>query len=252
MAGFICYFGRIGAMEIDKELKEKITSAKKVAVLTGAGVSAESGVPTFRGADGLWKSFRAEELATPEAFRRDPKLIWEWYDWRRSLIAPLSPNAGHFAIAEMEKRFDDFLLITQNVDGLHEKAGSRKLLELHGNIWKTRCVDEHTVRENRQTPLKELPPLCGCGAILRPHIVWFGESLEPAVIQKAIKTSQECDLFIVAGTSALVQPAASLAGMAKEAGAFVIEVNIEKTPISSIVDVSYRGKSGEILPQLVV
>jgi NAD-dependent deacetylase len=246
--GFVLYSVKV---EISGKIREKLASARRVAVLTGAGVSAESGVPTFRGADGLWKNFRAEELATPSAFSQNPQLVWEWYDWRRNLIAPLKPNAGHYAIAKMEEKFPEFLLITQNVDGLHELAGSGKLVELHGNIWKTRCTAEGTVRDNRQTPLREIPPMCECGAMLRPHIVWFGESLDPDVIDKALDAARNCDVFIVAGTSSIVQPAASLAGMARSAGAFVIEVNPEDTPISGMVDASLKGKSGEILPLLI-
>jgi len=238
-------------MKIDPAVKEKLDSASRVALLTGAGVSAESGVPTFRGEDGLWRNYRAEDLATPEAFERDPQMVWEWYDWRRSILAPLSPNRGHEAIAEMEKRYDDFLLITQNVDGLHMKAGSRKMVELHGNIWKTRCLAEGDVTENLETPLTVIPPRCECGAMLRPHIVWYGESLDPDVIERAFTAAQECDVFIVAGTSSNVQPAASLSTIAKEAGAFVIEINIEATPATGVVDVSLRGKSGDILPLLL-
>jgi len=230
--------------------KEALAAARSVAVLTGAGVSAESGVPTFRGPEGLWRNFRPEELATPSAFARDPKLVWEWYDWRRGLIAPLKPNPGHRAIAAMEKRFPEFLLITQNVDGLHRMAGSRTMAELHGNIWHTRCVREGIVAENRQVPLAELPPKCVCGALLRPHIVWFGESLDRDLFQSALDICARCDALIVAGTSSVVQPAASLAGVAKDAGAFVIEVNPEETPITGIVDVFLRGASGEILPLL--
>jgi len=237
-------------MEI-KAIKEKLSGAGSVAVLTGAGVSAECGVPTFRGEDGLWKNYRAEELATPEAFERNPSLVWEWYDWRRGLIAPLDPNPGHYAIAEMEKKFENFLLITQNVDGLHAKAGSRKMVELHGNIWKMRCVAEGKVSDNRITPLPEIPPMCECGGMLRPHIVWFGESLEADIIEAAFEAARSSDVFIVAGTSSLIQPAASLSHVAKDAGAFVIEINLEATPVSSMVDASIRGKSGEILPLLV-
>ncbi|MFQ5431073.1 MAG: NAD-dependent deacylase [Nitrospinota bacterium] len=236
---------------IRPEVKDRLRSAKKVAVLTGAGVSAESGVPTFRGEKGLWKNFRAEELATPQAFHRDPKLVWEWYDWRRGLIADIKPNPGHFALADLEKRYDDFTLITQNVDGLHELAGSKNMVELHGNVWKVRCTVEGTVSDNHEAPLGELPPLCECGAMLRPHIVWFGESLEPDVLRKAFDASRACEVFIVAGTSAVVQPAASLAGLAADGGAFVIEVNPDKTPITDLVSAHLQGKSGEVLPLLL-
>jgi len=237
-------------MELEKARK-KLAEAGSVAILTGAGVSAESGVPTFRGEGGLWRNYRAEELATPDAFERNPSLVWEWYDWRRGILAPLKPNPGHFAIAGMEKKFDNFLLITQNVDGLHAKAGSRKMVELHGNIWKVRCLADGKVSDNHETPLKTLPPRCECGSMLRPHIVWFGESLDSGVLEAAFSAARDCEVFIVAGTSSLVQPAASLAGIAKDSGAYVIEINLEATPVSGMVDASIRGKSGEVLPLLV-
>lgn len=229
--------------------RERLYSARSVVVLTGAGVSAESGVPTFRGPEGLWRNFRPEELATPQAFWRDPKLVWEWYDWRRRVIAPLKPNPGHYAISELEKRVPEFLLVTQNVDGLHRLAGSAKLVELHGNIWFTRCVEEGTVTENRV--LAAIPPRCGCGALLRPHIVWFGESLDEDDFKTAVEAARNCEVMIVAGTSSVVQPAASLAGLAKDSGAFVVEVNTDETPITGFVDVSIRGGSAEMLPMLV-
>ena len=162
-----------------------LRGARRVAVLTGAGISAESGVPTFRGPEGLWRKFRAEDLATPEAFARDPVLVWKWYDWRRGIIAKVAPNPGHVVLAHWEKRFPDFMLITQNVDGLHALAGSRRLLELHGNIWQTRCPDEGRIVENRDVPLSPIPPRCSsCGGVLRPHIVWFGEELDPDILRR--------------------------------------------------------------------
>jgi len=228
--------------------------ARKIAILTGAGVSAESGVPTFRGKEGLWRNYRAEELATPEAFERDPALVWEWYDWRRSLVAKIEPNQGHYALAEMETLYgaDNRTLITQNGDGLHRLAGSGDPLELHGNIWYSRCLAEGSVVENRTTPLPEIPPHCSrCGVMLRPHIVWFGESLDQTILTRAISASQKCDMFIVAGTSGVVQPAAGLAGRAKSGGALVIEINREPTPLSAVADVTLSGLSGEILPRLL-
>ena len=237
---------------IDGELLGRVAACQTVAVLTGAGISAESGVPTFRGEEGLWKNYRAEELATPQAFAADPKLVWEWYDWRRTLIAPLSPNPGHKALVEMESYYPSFTLITQNVDGLHRLAGSADPVEMHGNIWKTRCVAEGTIFENRDTPIGDIPPKCpNCGAMVRPHIVWFGESLDERVLSRALESSGNAELFFVIGTSALVQPAASLAGIAKGAGAVVVEVNLESTPITDMVDLSLQGPSGEILPELM-
>ncbi|VAX24602.1 NAD-dependent protein deacetylase of SIR2 family [hydrothermal vent metagenome] len=236
---------------LSDDIIEKIKSAKSVTALTGAGVSAESGVPTFRGDEGLWNNYRAEELATPEAFERDPSLVWRWYDWRRTLLAPLKPNPGHETLARFEQRFDKMTLITQNVDGLHRKAGSEEPVEIHGNIWHTQCISEGTVRENRETPLKEIPPRCpDCQALLRPHIVWFGESLEPAILNRAFEGAEKCDLFFVIGTSGMVQPAASLAGVAKRGGATVIEINLEKTPLSYDVDATLLGLSGEALPEI--
>jgi len=239
-------------LEIPGDLLDTIANSKNVAALTGAGVSAESGVPTFRGKEGLWRDFRAEELATPEAFERDPKLVWEWYDWRRTLIAPLKPNPGHMSLVEFEKRFEQFRLVTQNVDGLHRLAGSSDPVEMHGNIWFTRCLDEGTVRENRETPLAHLPPLCPeCGGMVRPHIVWFGESLQPSILERAYKAAEEAEVFFIIGTSAIVQPSASLAGIAKDAGAIVVEINLESTPVTGIVDISLKGPSGIILPKLL-
>jgi len=228
-----------------------LRGAERIAALTGAGISAESGVPTFRGEHGLWKQFRAEELATPEAFARDPKLVWEWYDWRRGLVAEVEPNEGHRTLAKWETKFADFGLITQNVDGLHAKAGSKNVLELHGNIWKTRCTKEGTIADNFESPLKEIPPRCAqCSSLLRPLVVWFGESLDPEILSRAAETSSRCQVMLVIGTSALVQPAASLPLAASENGAVVIEINPSSTPITPYADITLRGKAGEILPRI--
>ncbi len=233
------------------EAVERLRAAKAVAVLTGAGVSAESGVPTFRGAGGLWRQFRAEDLATPEAFARDPKLVWEWYDWRRQKISACRPNPAHRALAELEARSPDFLLITQNIDDLHRQAGTRRLVELHGNIWRVRCVQEGIVFELPDVPLPEIPPRCACGALVRPDIVWFGEMLPAGALDRAVRAAESCEVFLVVGTSALVQPAASLPLAARQHGAAIIEVNPEPTPISHAVDVSLHGKAGEVLPALL-
>lgn len=236
---------------LSDEIINALRKARSVVVLTGAGVSAESGVPTFRGQEGLWRNYNPQELATPEAFKKDPTLVWEWYDWRRGLIAPLEPNPAHLAIAELEERSPSFLLVTQNIDGLHKKGGSKQMLELHGNIWNVRCVAEGTVAENHDVPLQNIPPMCSCGAMLRPHIVWFGESLDPHILHQSLQAIEACDFLIVAGTSAVVQPSASFPIMARERGATVLEVNMEPTPISSVVNSSLFGKAGELLPQLV-
>jgi NAD-dependent deacetylase len=234
-----------------EEVVEFLAGAGRVAVLTGAGISAESGVPTFRGKDGLWKQYKAETLATPEAFERDPKLVWEWYDWRRGLIAPVEPNAGHRVIAGWERLFGEMAVITQNVDGLHAKAGSQNVVELHGNIWKLRCTREGTVEEVRDNPLPHIPPVCpNCGSFLRPHIVWFGESLDPVVLDRATDLSESCQVMFVIGTSAVVHPAASLPYAAARAGAKIIEVNLEPTSLTPHANFFFPGKAGEILPVL--
>lgn len=241
-------------METKTELTPLINllkRTKRVAVLTGAGISAESGIPTFRGHEGLWKTYRAEELATPQAFIRDPQLVWEWYDWRRGIIGSKNFNPGHAVLASWEKLFPSFHVITQNIDGLHQKAGSHNILELHGNIWKLRCTEEGTITENHNAPLGEIPPHCpDCGALLRPHVVWFGESLDASILQSAFALSSSCEVMFVVGTSAVVQPAASLPLSAGESGATVVEINPDPTPITAYVDFSFRGKAGEILPQI--
>lgn len=235
-----------------KELAVKLWQARRVAVLTGAGISAESGVPTFRGEDGLWKRFRAVDLATPEAFSRDPGLVWEFYNWRRELIAPLSPNPGHMALAEMERRLSaHFTLMTQNIDGLHQKAGSRNVIELHGNLWRVRCTGCRNVTENRIMPLPVLPACPSCGSLLRPHVVWFGETLDRQVLNAAFQAIENCDLMMVIGTSGTVQPAASMGVEAKKNGATVAEINLEPTPFSNVYSISILGKAGEILPRLL-
>jgi NAD-dependent deacetylase len=222
-----------------------------VTVLTGAGVSADSGVPTFRGADGLWRNFRAEDLATPEAFARDPRLVWEWYNWRRELIATKAPNPAHDALVQMEARHERFMLVTQNVDGLHRAAGSQKLLEIHGNIWKVRCTACGLVEENREVPIAILPSCRACGKLVRPHIVWFGESLQEADLDRCCEAVASCEVMLLIGTSGVVNPAASFAGIAKAAGAFVVELNLDPTPNSSIVDVAVQGRASELVPQLL-
>ena len=224
---------------------------QKTVVLTGAGISAESGVPTFRGEDGLWKNYRAEELATPEAFSRDHRTVWEWYDWRRQKIAEAAPNEGHRAIEALESYFDDFALITQNVDGLHELAGSRNVLELHGNIWKKRCVSCGAIEEDRRVPLPTHEPRCECGEMMRPHIVWFGETLDPGILEGAMALSRGCGLMLVVGTSGMVQPAASMPLLAMENGAEVVEINPTETPLTPAVSRSIRGGAGEVLGKLI-
>lgn len=232
-----------------EEVRGRLSSAQRIAVLTGAGISADSGVPTFRGPDGLWRNFRAEDLATPEAFARDPVLVWEWYSWRRELIASKKPNPAHRALVEMEHRHPGFVLITQNVDGLHPLAGSRNLIELHGNIWKVRCTGCTEVSDDRRIPLP-IPPYCAsCGRMLRPHIVWFGESLAFQDIEQSTQALENCDILLVIGTSGVVQPAASFASVARSAGAFVVEINPDAA--SPVAHVALRGRAAEMVPSLI-
>ena len=234
-----------------RQVAARLKASASVVVLTGAGISQESGVPTFRGADGLWKNFRAEDLATPEAFERDPVLVWQWYDWRRSLIKPLRPNLGHHALVELEKRIEDYTLVTQNVDGLHRIAGSKDPIEMHGTLWRVRCVQCNKGFENREVPIK-IPPRCeACGGLLRPGVVWFGEAIDEKILYAIFRRLEMAQTMLVVGTSGMVQPAASFGPAAKKAGAFVVEVNRSPTPQSPFFDVSLQGKAGELLPRLL-
>lgn len=232
-------------------LREKIATARSLTILTGAGISADSGVPTFRGKDGLWRSYRAEDLATPEAFERDPRLVWEWYNWRRELIATKRPNQAHDAVAKLERRIQSFWLITQNVDGLHRAAGSQKLSEIHGNIWMVRCTACGSISENRNVPIPILPTCRRCHGVLRPHVVWFGESLFPDDLARCAAALQTCEILLVIGTSGVVYPAAGFASVAKEAGAFVAEINLDQTPHTSLVDLALQGRAKDVVPLLL-
>ena len=234
---------------------ELLNGARRIAAMTGAGVSAASGIPTFRGENGLWRKVRAETLATPEAFERDPKLVWEWYDWRRGMIRAAAPNAAHDVLARWTKSRDGFTLITQNVDGLHERAGAERLVRLHGSIWHVRCFQPcEAGRRNwidNTVPLPNLPPRCPhCGGYVRPGVVWFGEGLDPADLDAAGAAAANCDVFLTIGTSSIVYPAAGLVHHAKRHGARTVEINVEATEASDLVDVSIRGRAEEILPQL--
>jgi len=244
----------IRSMSFDSEIRmlaKKLRGARRVVALTGAGVSAESGVPTFRGAEGLWRKFRPEELATPQAFASDPVLVWEWYDWRRQKVANCSPNEGHRALAEMGRRSFAFDLVTQNVDGLHRLAGSDPVLELHGNLWNLCCTGCSRNREDRRAPLPSIPPRCECGGLERPGVVWFGEALPGDVLAHAFEAASRADVFLIVGTSALVHPAASLPEVAGEQGALVVEVNPELTPLSGLVDLRLAGPSAALLPRIL-
>ncbi len=239
-------------MEIPNELVDLLQTAVSVTVLTGAGISAESGVPTFRDAQtGLWAKYDPQELASPYAFKQNPKLVWEWYTWRRGLIAEAKPNPGHYALAELEKHVPDFTLITQNVDGLHAAAGSQNIIELHGNITKTKCFEQgHPVTTIWDD--EHIPPHCPqCGSLLRPDVVWFGESLPSVALYTAVNKARSCDLFLSIGTSALVQPAASLPIEAIQAGIPTVEINPQRTPITTYTTFALSGPSGEVLPQLI-
>jgi NAD-dependent deacetylase len=240
-------------MVIPPGLCQKLAAARSVTVLTGAGVSAESGVPTFRDAQtGLWAKFRPEELATPRAFRRNPRLVWEWYEWRRKLLSGAKPNPAHLALADMEAIFPQFQLVTQNVDGLHQRAGSRKVIELHGNISRTKCFDEGTLVSSWKDT-GDVPPKCpDCGGLLRPDVVWFEESLPEKEMQLAAHASTHCDVFLSIGTSTVVYPAASLPFEALRTGATVVEVNAEPTPLTTQATYVLAGAAGVMLPQLVL
>ncbi len=243
-------------MLFPSDLLTALRSARHIVALTGAGVSAESGVPTFRDAQtGLWAQYDPTELATPQAFRRNPKLVWEWYAWRRSLVAQAQPNPGHLALTALESRLTlqglRFTLITQNVDGLHHRAGSVNVIELHGNIYRTKCFTENVLIET-WPETEAVPPLCPrCGGLLRPDVVWFNESLPPAALTAAIAAANDGDVFFSIGTSSVVQPAASLPYSALEQGAPLVEINPADTPLTPLATHVLRGPAGEILPALV-
>jgi NAD-dependent deacetylase len=228
---------------------DTISNADYMIALTGAGISKESNVPTFRGADGLWRNYDAMELATPDAFRRNPNLVWQWYAWRQGLIAECSPNPGHLTLAKWER--DGLLksLITQNVDGLHIRAGSKNVLEVHGDLWELKCTS-CDFKGRLDAPVDDMQFCPDCGMLLRPDVVWFGESLNLNTISQVYSELGRADVCMVVGTSALVQPAASFPFIVKHRGGALIEINIEQTPLSSAVDYHILGKSGEVLPEL--
>jgi NAD-dependent deacetylase len=237
-----------------EELVTRLRGARAIVAVTGAGVSAGSGVPTFRGTDGLWGTYRAEDLATPEAFAHNPQLVWEWYDWRRNVIARCRPNAAHEVLAKWSQR-PGFTLITQNVDGLHERAGTANVVRFHGSIWVLRCAADCGTApwEDRRTPLPELPPPCpACGGLARPAVVWFGEAIDPDILQQSSDAASRADVFLSIGTSSLVYPAAGLLNVARRGGAFAAEINPGATGAAGDVDVAIAAPAEDALPMLDV
>jgi len=242
-----------------QEAAAALAAARCVAVLTGAGVSAESGVPTFRAAEGLWEGHRIEDVASPDGFRRDPSLVWQFYNGRRANVARVRPNPGHTALVQLEERYPDgFTLVTQNVDGLHQAAGSRNVLEVHGSLHRTRCTECGAVRDRGLEPLADMPTCELCGGLLRPDIVWFGEMLPTAVWERAVEAAESCDVFLVVGTSAVVHPAAGLINLARRradrlgsGGATVIEANLTPTVASDAAHIGLYGPSGQTLPKVL-
>jgi NAD-dependent deacetylase len=233
------------------ELTDRLHGARRITVLTGAGASAASGIPTFRGAGGLWKQVRAETLASADGFADNPRLVWEWYDWRRRLISQARPNVAHHALAAWTRAHPGVTLITQNVDGLHERAGSERVLCLHGSIWRLRCWADcdrgHEGWEDLRVPLDPLPPHCPhCAALARPAVVWFGEALDPAVLDAAVRACA-CDVFLSVGTSSVVYPAASLIHQARSHGAYTVEINPDATDAAGLVDLAIAAKAEDVL-----
>jgi NAD-dependent deacetylase len=241
-------------MEISPEVVSALSAASKVLVLTGSGASAESGVPTFREAQsGLWENFDPHQLATPDAFLNDPQLVWRWYRWRRELVSGVEPNPGHFALARLQGLVEQLTLVTQNVDGLHQKAGSEPVIEYHGNLFATHCFNlcPAAGEEIDAGTGSEVPRCPTCGGFLRPGVVWFGEPIPPAALMAADEAARQCDVFLSVGTSSLVWPAAGLGELAMQAGATIIEINLDATPLTEQSHFILQGKSGEVLPELV-
>jgi|SRR3990172_3676210 len=237
-------------IDIDQSLIEHLKNARSLVFFTGAGISAESGIPTFRGENGIWKKLKPEELANFDAFMRNPEMVWEWYNHRKKIIHESKPNPGHLTIAEMQEYFEDVTVVTQNIDNFHRRAGSKKIFELHGNIERNYCVNckKHW---NKELDFSGGVPKCDCGGLLRPDVVWFGEYLPQDQFSESEKASMNADIFFIVGTSAVVYPAAGLVYIAKQSGALLVEVNVEETEVTSFVDHSFIGKAGEILPALI-
>ncbi len=239
-------------MEFEEKLINKINDSKNILFFTGAGISAESGIPTFRGKDGIWNKLKPEELANFNAFIKNPDLVWEWYQYRRKIIEEKEPNAGHYAIKEFENYFPNVTVVTQNVDNLHNRAGSKKVLELHGNIEKNYCIKCKKRFDNLpSTDSKNALKCDNCGGLIRPDVVWFGEMLPVDIFNEAEKAARICDICFVVGTSAVVFPAANIPIIAKQYGATLVEINITNTELSYTCNYSLLGKSGEILPKIL-
>ncbi|MGD9902518.1 MAG: NAD-dependent deacetylase [Vicinamibacterales bacterium] len=238
-----------------ERLVDAVASARRLVVLTGAGVSAASGVPTFRGADGLWRRHRPEDLATPDAFARDPRLVWEWYDWRRQVIAACAPNPAHDVLARWTRHRPGTTLVTQNVDGLHERAGATGVVALHGSIWEVRCAAGCAAagpgRHDVTAPWPDLPPRCRhCDGPERPGVVWYGEALDVRRLGHAVAAARAADVFLAVGTSAVVYPAAGLVLEARRAGAMIIEINPDDTPMAPFLDLAIRAPAERLLPAI--
>ena len=240
-------------IRFSRKLIERLAKAYNVVVLTGAGISAASGIPTFRGKDGLWNKFNPQELASVEAFMRNPDLVWEWYNWRRQLIRDVKPNLGHYALVDMEAYFPEFHIVTQNVDNLHQLAGSRNVIELHGNIMRNKCFDcGRPYRSEIRLEKKDIPRCPECGGLIRPDVVWFGEFLPEAAIRKAQEVATAAEVFFSIGTSSTVEPAASLPYLAKGNGAYLVEINPEETPLTGVADETLRYPADQVLPLLII
>lgn len=230
---------------------EKLSQAKQIVALTGAGISAESGIPTFRDAQvGLWEKYDPAELASPTGFLNNPKLVWDWYEYRRDIVRKNAPNPAHYALAEMQN-FLNLAVVTQNVDAYHSQAGSKKVLELHGRIMENRCFKEGKLLNDNELDYTSIPPRCSCGSFARPGVVWFGESLPSDTLAKGFSLARSCDVCLVIGTAGVVQPAASIPVYAKNSKAFLIEVNNQESALTYLMDVFLEGKAGEILPKLM-
>jgi NAD-dependent deacetylase len=237
-------------VHLSNKLKSLLHPTTRVVAFTGAGVSVESGIPSFRGKDGLWNRFRAEDLATYQAFQANPKLVWDWYNSRRENMLKVEPNRGHQALARFEEYFKEFVLVTQNIDGLHQRAGNHQLLKLHGDIWEVRCLECGLSRIDYTVPLEPTPPHCPCGGLLRVGVVWFGETLPMDVYEEALEKTRKSQLFFSIGTSAVVYPAAYLPQIARDSGAYVVEINIEPSAMAHCCDELLLGPAGEVLPAI--